>query len=84
MLITATGYKRGGFAGDYSTKKLETCQIQVWYAPDADMDGLTTTLIHLMEQNHIFSRQGPGQDVDPDTLQVFDTFPFWREKKEII
>ena len=42
------------------------------------------TLIHLMEQNHIFSRQGPGQDVDPDTLQVFDTFPFWREKKEII
>lgn len=84
MLITETGFRRGGFAGDYSTKRLETCQIQVWYAPDSDMDGLERTLIHLLEKNHVYSRQSDGHDVDPDTFQVFITLEFWREKGDII
>ena len=86
VLIQSTGSKRGGYAGDYSTKKFETCEIQIWFAEGSDTQShekMEDVLVRLLEQNKIFNRQSSGLDVDPDTFQLYLTLEFWRDKGDI-
>lgn len=87
VLVGPIGSRRSGYAGDYSTKKLETCQVQIWFKngnEESSNEKMEMLLIQLLEKNHIYNRQSSGLDEDPDTQQLFLTLSFWREKKEII
>lgn len=86
LLVQSTGSKRGGYAGDYSTKKFETCEIQVWFVIGSDTEShenMEKELVRLLERNKIFNRQSTGLDIDPDTDQLYLTLEFWRDKGEI-
>lgn len=71
-----------GFAGDHAQVLQQDIQLQIWYAPNTDVEAFEWTLNELLENIGFYVVSASGHTADEETQQIETTFQYRRFKQK--